>query len=132
MPRADEQARVVAVDRDEREVALELVEREPRRLDEVAVVVLLDQVRDRLGVRLGGEDVSGLAQALAQLAVVLDDAVEDDRDLGGIVAGERVRVRLGDAAVRRPARVAEPGRRRRAARRRPRSFRFWRLPTARV
>ena len=58
MPRADEQAGVVAVDRDEGEVTLELVEREARRLDEVAVVVLLDQVADRLGVGLGGEDVA--------------------------------------------------------------------------
>ena len=63
MARADEQARVVAVDRDEGEVALELVEGEARRLDEVAVVVLLDQVADRLGVRLGREDVTGLAEA---------------------------------------------------------------------
>ena len=56
--RADEQARVVAVDRDEGEMALELVEGEPGRLDEIAVVVLLDQVADGLGVGLGREDVA--------------------------------------------------------------------------
>ena len=72
---------MVTVDRDEGEVALQLVEGETGRLDEVAVVVLLDQVRDGLGVGLGREGVTGLAQPLAQLAVVLDDAVEDDRDL---------------------------------------------------
>ena len=70
-------------------------------------------------------------QALAQLAVVLDDPVEDDRELAAVAAGERMRVPLGDAAVRRPARVAEAG-----GRGEPSSpaarFRFWRLPTARV
>ena len=55
-------------------------------------------------------------EALRQLAVVLDDAVEDDRELGRVAAGERVRVLLGDAAVRRPARVAEARRRGRAVR----------------
>ena len=45
-------------------------------------------------------------QALAQLAVVLDDPVQDDRQLRAVAAG-RVRVLLGDAAVGRPARVPE-------------------------
>ena len=106
-PRADEETGMVAVDDDERKMAFELVEREPCRLDEIAVVVLLDQVGDRLGIGLGGEDVPALAEALTQLAVVLDDPVEDDRELGRVVAGERVRVRLGDAAVGRPARMPE-------------------------
>jgi len=55
--RADEEPRVVAVDDDEGEVPLELREREPDRLDEIAVVVTLDQMGDRLGVGLGGEGV---------------------------------------------------------------------------
>ncbi len=101
---------MIAVDRDEGEVTLELVEREARRLDEIAVVVLLDQVADRLGVRLGREDVTGLAEPLAQLAVVLDDAVEHDRELLRILDRERMRVLLGDAAVGGPARVTEAGR----------------------
>ena len=46
-------------------------------------------------------------QALAQLAVVLDDPVQDDRHLRAVAADQRVRVRLRDASVRRPARVAE-------------------------
>ena len=62
MARADEQAGVVAVDRDEREVALELAVGAPDGLDEVAVVVLLDQVRDRLGVGLRREDVALVAR----------------------------------------------------------------------
>ena len=54
-PHADEQPGVVVVDRDEREVALELREGEPHGLDEITLVVLLDEMRDRLGVGLGGE-----------------------------------------------------------------------------
>ncbi len=113
---ADEEARMVVMDHDEREVALELVERETHCLDEIALVVALDEVRDRLRVRLGRERVPVGREARRQLAVVLDDAVQDDRELRGSAAGERMRVRLGDPAVRRPARVAEPGRRGRAVR----------------
>ena len=54
--------------------------------------------------------------AVAELTVVLDDPVQDDRELRAVAAGQRVRVRLGDAAVRRPARVPEPVRRGRAVR----------------
>ena len=54
----------------------------------------------------------GRRELFAQLAVVLDDPVEDDRELAFVAAGQRVRVVLVHAAVRRPARVAEPGRRR--------------------
>ena len=80
MPRADEKVRVVAMDDDEREVTLELGEREPNRLDEIAVVVALDQVGDGLCVRLRGEGVAVGSETRAELAVVLDDPVEHDRD----------------------------------------------------
>ena len=72
---------MVVVDHDEREVALELVERETHCLDEVALVVALDEVSDRLRVRLGREGVAVGREARRQLAVVLDDPVEDDREL---------------------------------------------------
>ena len=49
---------MVGVDGDEREVALHLVVRLADRLDEVAGVVALDQVRDGLGVGLRREDVA--------------------------------------------------------------------------
>jgi hypothetical protein len=58
-------------------------------------------------VSVGGE-------ALLQLAVVLDDPVQHDRDLLRLAAGKRVRVLLRHAAVRRPACVTETGGRRRA------------------
>ena len=58
-------------------------------LHEIALVVRLDQVRDRLGVRLGGKRVALGEQALAELAVVLDDAVEHDRELAAVAAGKR-------------------------------------------
>ena len=63
--RADEETRVVAVDDDEGEVTFELVEREAHGLDEVALVVALDEVRDGLGVGLGGERVPVGEEALA-------------------------------------------------------------------
>ena len=106
-PRADEQAGMVAVDDDEGEVPLELAERAADRLDEVALVVALDEMDDGLGVGLGRERVPVRGEALLELAVVLDDPVEDDRKAVGIAAGQRVRVLLGDPAVRRPARVSE-------------------------
>src|SRR5581483_9362850 len=110
---ADEQAGVRLVDDDEREVPLEVRVRTLDGLDEVAVVRALDQVRDDLRVGLGAELVPGVLELVLELAVVLDDAVEDDRD-AVIAAREGVRVRLADAAVRRPARVPEARRRRRA------------------
>ena len=50
--------------------------------------------------------VAALGELGAQLLVVLDDAVEDDRDAAAAVA-VRVGVLLAGPAVRRPARVAE-------------------------
>ena len=111
---ADEEARMVVMDHDEREVALELVERETHCLDEVAVVMALDEMRDGLRVRLGRERVAVGREARSQLTVILDNAVQDDRELRGSAAGEGVRVELGDRPMRRPACVAEAGRRARA------------------
>src|SRR5207237_5545540 len=110
-PRADELARVVVVDDHEREVALELLVGGAHGLGQVAVVVPFDQVDDHLGVGLGLERVPfGLERAL-QLAEVLDDPVQDDRELAVVAARQRVRILLRDRAVGRPARVPEAGRR---------------------
>jgi len=56
---------MVAVDRDEGEVPLELGVGQADGLDQVAVVVVLDQVRDGLRVGLRREDVALLDQAVA-------------------------------------------------------------------
>ncbi len=106
----DERVGMIGVHRDEGVVAAELVERGDDSVGEVAVVVLFDQVRDDLGVGLGAEDVPFGPQLLAQVRVVFDDPVEDDVDLAGAVS-VRVGVLLGNAAVGRPASVAEADRR---------------------
>jgi propanediol dehydratase small subunit len=102
------------VDDDEGEMALELGVRRAHRLGEVARVVALDEVRDDLCVGLGREHVAGGRKRVAKLTEVLDDPVQDDRDLVLDAAGQRMGVLVGDLAVRRPARVADAGRRRRA------------------
>jgi hypothetical protein len=53
------------VDDDEREMPFELEKRLSYRLDQIAVVVMLDQVRDRLGVGLRREGVPFSGQPLA-------------------------------------------------------------------
>ena len=110
--RADDHLRVQRRDDAEREVPVEVAEREAHGLDEIALVVLLEQVRDHLGVGLRAEDVAVGDQARLQLDVVLDDAVEHDRE-AVVAAGQGMRVGLGGAAVGRPARVPDAGRRRR-------------------
>ena len=128
---ADEPLGLVVVDDDEREVADEPHEHRAHGLDEIALVGRLEQVRDDLGVGLGAEHVAGGLELGLELAVVLDDAVEHDRELAVVAAGERMCVVLVHAAVRGPARVAEAGRRARAVRA-GRRFSFCRLPTART
>ena len=64
---ADELVRVIVMDDDEREMALEAQVGVADRLDEVARVGVLDQMRDDLGVGLGGESVPGCDQLVAQL-----------------------------------------------------------------
>ena len=108
--RPDEQARMLDMGDDESEVTLELGVDGAHRGDQVAVVVVLDEVRYDLGVRLGREHVPGRLQAVAELAEVLDDAVENDGD-GLVAARQRMGVLLADATVGRPAGVADAGRR---------------------
>jgi hypothetical protein len=74
--------------------------------------VVVDEVRGNFGVGLGLELVALRDQLVLERLIVLDDAVVND---GDAIAGQvRVRVRLGDAAVRGPTRVrdAEPARER--------------------
>ena len=111
LPRGDQRVGVIAVHRNERVMAAQVAEGPADRLGQVAVVVALDQVGDDLGVGLRGELMPLGLQLAPQLRVVLDDPVEDDVDLVLAVA-VRMGVLLGDPAVRGPAGVAEPDRRR--------------------
>ena len=84
------------MDDDEREMALELPVGGARGLEQVALVLGLDQVDDDLGVGLRAEGVAVGLERRLQLAVVLDDPVQDDREPALVAAGQRVRVLLGD------------------------------------
>ena len=117
-PGAHQQVWVVVVDHDEREVALELLVGLDDGVGEIALVVGLDQVRNRLGVSIGAECVTLRLEPLLELAVILHDPVEHDGQLALLARRQRVGVALGDGTVRRPAGVAETGRRARAVRRR--------------
>src|SRR5206468_6144334 len=90
--RADEQVGMVVVDDDEREVALELAVCGAHGSDQVAGVMTLDQMRDDLGVGLRAERVAVRRERVLELAEVLDDPVEHDRDASVIAAGQRMRV----------------------------------------
>ena len=91
----------------ERVRALELGDGRAHRLEQVArdLQVVVDAVRDDLGIGLRRELVAGLDQLGAQFVVVLDDAVVDDRD--AVLRDVRVRVALARHAVRRPPRVRD-------------------------
>ena len=109
----DDRARLVGVGEHQREVALQPRQHGEHGLREIAcgraVVVLPgDQVDGDLGVGVAGELDAGGLQLLAQLGVVLDDPVVDDRDLARRVA-VRVGVAVGRPAVGGPAGVAEAG-----------------------
>ena len=69
----------------------------------ILLVVVVHELDGDLGIRLGLEAIAVLLQLLAQLLMVLDDAVvhRDDRH---VVAAVRVRVALRGLAVRGPAR----------------------------
>ena len=66
--------------------------------------IVMDEVRNHLGISLGFKLIAKRLQALALLLVVLDDAVVDQ---GHPLAHVRMRVLLGHAAVCGPAGVAD-------------------------
>ena len=66
--------------------------------------LLLDQMRDELGVRFGSQLMPAREQLRAQVDKVLDDAVVNYRDRAGFV---RMRILFGRAAMRRPSRVPD-------------------------
>ena len=71
-------------------MAAELPVGGPDSFGQVAVEVLGDQVGDHLGVGLGTEDEPLGLEFGPDLGVVLDDAVEGDLDVTGLV-----RMRMG-------------------------------------
>ncbi len=72
--------------------------------------VMVDQVRDHLGVGIGGEAIALRNQAGADLLMVLDDAVVHHRNLMPAASREmRVGVVLVDPAVGRPAGMGDAG-----------------------
>ena len=86
--------------------ALDLAERRADGLGEIALVGLLDEVGQRLGVGLGGQAMAAFLEPVAELAEVLDDPVVDDRDVArAVLVGMGVQVVR--TAVGRPARVRQ-------------------------
>ncbi|PYN39020.1 MAG: hypothetical protein DMD98_02290 [Candidatus Rokuibacteriota bacterium] len=76
--------------------------------------MMLDQVREHLGVGLGPERVTLAAQAILDLEIVLEDAVVDDDEVAPAV-GVGVGVLVRGPAVGGPACVADPERARHGA-----------------
>ena len=109
----DDRARFVGVGEHQREVTLQPGQHGEHRPREIAcgvaaVVLPGDQVHGDLGVGVAGELHTVGFQLLAQLGVVLDDAVVDHRDLArGVTV--RVRIAVGRPAMGGPPGVAQPG-----------------------
>ena len=78
-------------------------------LGEVAVVGLLHEMGDGLGIGLRAEHVTGRLELGAQLDEVLDDAVVDDRQLPGAVH-VGMGIEIVGATMRGPAGMAQSGR----------------------
>ena len=108
-PRADQKIVLAGEQEGERERAAQArqggLHRGNRR--SAAFHFLGDEMRDNLGVGLGGELGALLFQLAAQLVEILDNAVVHHRQFFG---GMGMRVVLGRPAVRRPARVADADR----------------------
>ena len=109
LARPDEPAQLALVHDDEGVGALELAQGGADGIAEVALVGLLDEVGDRLGVGLGRQRVAARLQPIPQLREVLDDPVVDHRDRAGAVL-MGVGVEVVRSAVGRPASVGQPDR----------------------
>ena len=104
---ADEAALLALVHHDQRVRTLKLAQGGSHGIGQVALVGLLDEVGDRLGVRLRREDVAARLEAVAQVPEILDDPVVDHRDVAHAVL-VRVGVEVVGPPVGRPAGVCEP------------------------
>ncbi len=112
--RADNDARDLLVDEDDAVRADDLFQRRAQGRDEArlgrftagVVVVLADEMGEHLGIGLRLKGVALPEELVLQRLVVLDDAVVHERQLPALVE-VRVRIRVGDAAVRGPPGVAD-------------------------
>src|SRR6516165_711911 len=73
---------------------------------EIAVIVVLDEMRNDFSIRIAGEGVPLGRQSRAQLCVILDDAVVDHGDAAAAIE-MRMRVAVARTSVRSPARVPD-------------------------
>ena len=108
-PGADEPVRLGPVHDRQGVGAADPAQGGPDGVGEVAGVGLLDEVGDRLGVGLRGEDVAARLEPVAELAEVLDDPVVDDGDVAGAVL-VGMGVEVVRPAVGRPAGVGQADR----------------------
>ncbi len=104
---ADHALRLVAAEHGDGVGALQPLRGALHGVEQVAVVQVVHQVGDDLGVGLAGEFIAALLQFGAQLVVVFDDAVVHQRN--AVAAEVRVRVVYFGCAVRGPARVGDAG-----------------------
>ena len=106
--RGDETVRVVRRHHPEGVGPFQGQDRVPDGLEQVAALckIAMNAVPDHLRVGLGVEAIAGLEELRADVRMVLDDPVVDDRYF--FAAHVRVRVRLGRPSVRRPPGVGDP------------------------
>ena len=104
--RGDDLVRVLARDHAQREHAGQLPHGVAHRVFEIPVVIFFDQVRDHFGVGFGNEGVALGDELVLEREVILDDAVVHHHDVAVAIA-MRMRVLLGGAPVRRPARMPD-------------------------
>jgi hypothetical protein len=107
LAREDDALGLLLTDDRERVRALELRDGGAHGLEQILLrlQMVVYTMGDHFGVGLRSEFVTGLLQILAQLFVVLDDAVVNDGE--AVVRDVRVGIALRGHAVRRPARVRD-------------------------
>src|SRR2546426_11167129 len=106
VPRPDDLARFVRVDRQDGVRPADVAERLAGRGLEVAVVIGFDQVDEALRVRLTHERVASGLQLFPEARIILDDPVVGQGDLPGAV-DVGIRVHLRRRPMGRPPRMRE-------------------------
>jgi len=109
--RADDSMRLVAAHHRNRVAAAQTCGGALHGIEQIAVVQMIDQMRDRFAVGLAREHVAVRFEFRTQLIAVLDDPVVRQRDACVGVARREMRMRVlrDGRAVRRPARMRDAG-----------------------